>query len=117
MKKIFSLIPVALAAEGTSLNVPAPKGSIVNLGELISGGVTAAIVLSAVIALVFLVWGGVQWLTSGGDKANTEKAQQRITAAIIGLAIVVASWAVVQLIAGFFGINFQSLDIGKVRTY
>jgi len=114
MKKLLSLIPVTYAA--TTVAVPAPRGSVANLGELVSGLVTAAIVLAAVIALIFLVWGGIQWLTSGGDKANTEKAQQRITNAIIGLAIVVASWAIIQLIAGFFNIDFQNLDIGKVRT-
>lgn len=113
--KIFSFVPAALAAT-TSVNVPAPKGSVANLGELISGIVTASIVIAAVVALLFLVMGGIQWLTSGGDKVNTEKAQQRITAAIIGLAIVVASWAVIQLIAGFFNIDFQNLDIGRVKT-
>lgn len=114
MKKVLSLIPAAYAQ--TTINVDAPRGSVANLGELISGLVTAAIVVSAVIALIFLVWGGVQWLTSGGDKVNTEKAQQRITAAVIGLAIVVASWAIVTLIAGFFNIDFQNLDIGRVQT-
>ncbi len=113
--KLFSLLPVAYAAT-TQINVNAPKGSVANLGELISGLVTAAIVIAAVVALIFLVWGGIEWLTSGGDKTHTEKAQQRITNAVIGLAIVVASWAVIQLIAGFFGIDFANLDIGKVKT-
>lgn len=96
---------VVLAAETVKVNPP--KYSIVSVGALLSGLVSAAIIIAAILAFVYLVWGGLNWLTSGGDKTKTEEAQKRITAAIIGLAIVAASWALIQLIANVFGLNFQ----------
>jgi len=35
-----------------------------------------------------LVWGGIQWVTSGGDKENTQKARDRITHALVGVALI-----------------------------
>jgi hypothetical protein len=56
----------------------------------------------------YLLWGGIQWLTSGGDKGKTEEAQKRITAAVIGLAIVASAWAIMRVIDAFFGVGLFS---------
>ena len=40
---------------------------------------------------------------SGGDKANTEAARNQITAALVGLVIVFAAWAILTLVDTFFG--------------
>ena len=58
-----------------------------------------------------LVWGGIQWIMSGGDKAKTEEARNRITAALVGLAIVASAWAIMKLVEYFFGLNIQNPEI------
>jgi len=78
---------------------------IVNIGTLISGAIGLIIILSALLAFGYLVWGGIEWITSGGDKAGMEAARSRITAAFVGLAIVAAAWAITKLIESFFGIT------------
>ena len=78
---------------------------ITDLGQLISAAVGTLLIISALLAFVFLILGGIQWITSGGDKGKTEEARNRITAALVGLAIVAAAWAIVQLISTFFGID------------
>lgn len=99
----LSFAPVALAQ---SLGVPQPPGfEIEDLGLLISRAIAIALMLAGILVFVYLVWGGIQWITSGGDKAKTEEARARITAALVGLAIVAAAWAVMQLVAYFFGIQ------------
>ncbi len=65
----------------------------------------AIVTVGGLAFIVFLVWGGIQWLISGGDKAKTQEAGNRITAALVGLAIIAASWALIQLISYFFGID------------
>ncbi|MBI3954713.1 hypothetical protein HY333_01580 [Candidatus Collierbacteria bacterium] len=55
--------------------------------------------------LLYLVWGGLQWLTAGGDKGKIEEAQHKITNALIGLAILVLSFAVVLFVQAVFKIN------------
>src|SRR5512140_805018 len=112
MKKFAPLASlVGLAATITpvfaqNLGVPKPPGfQIEDLGLFISKTVGAALIIAALLVFVYLVWGGIHWITSGGDKGKTEEARNRITAALVGLAIVAAAWAIIQLVAFFFGID------------
>jgi hypothetical protein len=98
----------AFAAPSSSVSIGIDKPDkiqIVDIGALIRAVVSMAIIISGILVFLYLVWGGIQWITSGGDKAQTEKAQQRITSAIIGLAIVAASWALIRIIGAFFGLD------------
>ena len=102
-----------MAAEEIQLK---PKGEFAALGDLSIGGIVSGFIrlILVVAALVFffiLVIGGISWITSGGDKAKTEESRNRITAALVGLVIVFAAWAIVQLINVFFGIDIFSLTL------
>jgi hypothetical protein len=81
------------------------------LPSIISGLIRGAMVVAAVVFFFILVIGGIRWIASGGDKAATEGARNQITAALIGLVIVFAAWAIVSLINVFFGINIFSLAL------
>ena len=113
MKKILalgvgwlSLAPPAFAQEIPTIIVPRPPGFVFgDIGVLIKNFVAVGLTISALLVFVYLVWGGIQWITSGGDKAGVEAARNRITAALIGLAIVAAAWALIQIIQQFFGIK------------
>lgn len=52
-------------------------------------------------AVVFIIIGGFQYLTGGGNPDALRKAKATITNAIIGLIISLASVAIVNLIFGF----------------
>ncbi|MDQ3098324.1 MAG: hypothetical protein M3Q44_01105 [bacterium] len=54
-----------------------------------------------ILVLIYLVWGGIQWITSGGDKAGTEAARGKITGAIVGIIIVAVAFAIYRLLVGF----------------
>ncbi len=93
-----------------------PGGQFVSLENLTIGGIVSGLIrlILVVAALVFffiLVIGGIRWIASGGDKAQTEAARNQITAALVGLVIVFAAWAIVQLINTFFGVNIFELTI------
>lgn len=79
------------------------------VGNIVSNIVAAGFLVSGVIVFLYIVWGGFDYLSSGGDKGKIESGQKRITAAIIGLAIVASSWAIYQLVIYFFGINLDNL--------
>jgi hypothetical protein len=84
---------------------------IVDIGVLFTRVLNVALLISAILVFAYLVLGGVEWITSGGDKSKTEAARNKITAALVGLAIVAASYALMQVVAYFFGINV--FDIGN----
>lgn len=65
----------------------------------------SVVTLGGVAFLVFLLWGGLEWLTAGGDKTKVETAQKMITNALIGLAVLVGSYAIAYFIQGAFKIN------------
>lgn len=79
------------------------------IGPLISNLIAVAFIVAAIAFFVFLVIGGMEWLTSGGDKAKVQTAQQRISSALIGLTIVAASYAIFLLVTNFFGIDLSQL--------
>ena len=76
-----------------------------DLGAVINGALSFVMVIAALMVLLYLILGGIEWITSGGDKGKTEEARARITAALVGLAVVAAAWAVMLLVQYFFGLS------------
>ncbi len=93
-----------------------PTGQFANLGTLDFPGIITIIVrflviIAAIIFFFMLVVGGIRWIASGGDKAQTEGARNQITAALVGLVIVFAAWAIVALINAFFHVDILHLNL------
>jgi len=78
---------------------------------MVSGFISLILVVAGLAFFFILVLGGIHWTLSGGDKAKTEAARNQITAALVGLVIVFAAWAILALIKVFFG-----LDVLNVLT-
>lgn len=91
----------------------APLGGL-TIPNLISALIRLTVVVAAIVFFFILVVGGIKWIASGGDKAQTESARNQITAALVGLVIVFAAWAIVALINTFFHIDIFSLAIPTV---
>jgi hypothetical protein len=88
------------------LYIPKPPGvQITQVGQLISALVGTILIISALLAFIYLLLGGIKWITSGGDKAGMEEARNKITHAIVGLIIVGAAWAIMSLVQNFLGIQ------------
>lgn len=86
-----------------------PKASAgfwaLGLNALLNNLAQFFLVVAVAVAIFFIIFGGVKWATAGGDKEALGSAQKIITSAIIGLIIVFAAWAIINLIKAFFGIN------------
>lgn len=82
--------------------------------DIVSGLIKLTLVVAALVFFFILVIGGIQWIASGGDKAQTEAARNRITAALVGLVIVFAAWAILALIKTFFGVDIFSLKLPEL---
>jgi hypothetical protein len=68
--------------------------------------------LGALAVIGFFIWGAFEWLTAGGDTKKTETARTRITNAVIGLVIMVASFTILSFVSKlFFGQNFDLLRL------
>lgn len=95
----FAATPLGTCATGfsalCSLNTS-------NFGSLVGSLLQLIFVIAVVAALLYLVWGGFKWLTSGGDKQAVSNARDHIIASIIGLVIIFLSYFIINLLLGFF---------------
>jgi hypothetical protein len=76
---------------------------ITDIGVLITRLLQVVLGIVGLLVFIYLIWGGIEWLTAGGDKSKTESARQKITNAIIGLAIVASAFAIGAVLNRFFG--------------
>lgn len=103
-----------------TINLRPGQGLAANLQDISFGGIIGAlivllIIIAAIVFFFMLLIGGIRWITSGGDKAQTEGARNQVTSALVGLVIVFAAWAILQLIEAFFGISIGELQIINVQ--
>lgn len=61
------------------------------------------LVIAGLAAVVFIVWGGVKYITSQGKPEETATARKTIVTAIAGLAITVSSTFFVRFVVDFVG--------------
>lgn len=92
--------------EQDKLSISEPPGFInVTPGTAITFLLMAIFTVAVIIALFFLVYGGIRWITSGGDQEKVEAARNTIVAAIIGLVVVVASIVILNFVLQILGIG------------
>lgn len=89
--------------EQTGLNTQ--KVPFTDLGDFIGVLTSVIFIVAGLAAFFYLVLGGFQYITSGGDKAAAQGARDRITYAILGLAIIAASAAIIGVAQAVFGIQ------------
>ena len=100
------------------MNIKKPDTiQITDLGQLISALVGTVLIIAALLAFLYLILGGIKWITSGGDKAGMEEARNKITHAIVGLIIVGAAWSIMTLVQNFLGVQIIGGSINLPKPY
>lgn len=85
-----------------------------NICALIEGILNFILGISGAIALILLAMGGIQYMSSGGDKVAVEQARGRITAALVGLLIVFGAFLVVTTLGNVLIDNFEVCKVANV---
>lgn len=95
----FAAINAQSACPGNGLGFLCFSAS--DLGPVLGSFITFLFVIVGLIALFFLVWGGIKWLISQGEKQAVEEARSHIINALIGLVVIFLSYLLVNLLLGF----------------
>lgn len=97
---------------GKSITAPGgiPTGGLPVVSKVIGNSITIMLIVTVILTLLFLIWGGVQWIQSGGDKQKLSSARARLTYAIIGLVIALLSFLIISIIGLVF--NVKLLQVG-----
>ena len=84
-------------------NFQPTKGFFTSFETLWSRLLQFVMAIGLLMVFLYLIWGGIDWITSGGDKGKTEGARNKITAAVIGLIVLAAAYAILTIAVGFLG--------------
>lgn len=135
MKKIIATVTGTAASAVTYVSLAIPAFAQVNInpcppsssqfsplcnlnanriGPVVSSVVTILLIGAALIALFFLIFGGIKWITSGGDKSKVESARNTIIASIIGLIIALLAFFIITVVLGVFNLTLTNLQIPKI---
>jgi hypothetical protein len=66
---------------------------------------------AGVFSFLFLLMGGVQWITAGGDKDAVEKARKKVVNALTGLVVVFSAYAILYIIRVLFNVDLIQFTI------
>lgn len=75
------------------------------LALLIARLFRATMMVGGLALLLYLGWGGINWITAGSDKGKVEDAQHKITNSVMGMAFLAAVVAIVSLLSWIFGFD------------
>lgn len=90
------------------------KPTFDKIGPIIGTLLTIILIFAIVIALFFLIYGGIKWVLSGGDKTAVEAARNHIIAAIVGLVIALLSFFILNFVLGLFGLTLTNITFPKI---
>ncbi len=103
--KIPGYSPIALP---TGFNTArfSQDGKTITLGGIVSSFLPYILGIAGLVLLLFLIMGGFQYLTSGGDPKATQSAQAKMTSAVVGFILLFVAYWLFQIIGILLGINF-----------
>lgn len=93
-----------------------PTGGLYDKGtDIIQVGLTLLFLFGIVLAIVFIIYSGLQWAMSGGDKQKLQNARNRLIYSIIGLLVVSLSFIIliniIELTGGYKPLFFLKIPL------
>lgn len=68
--------------------------------------------LAGLMFLIYFLFAGLSWVSSGGDKGKVESARNQMTQAAIGLVVVIAAYGITGVVGRVLGIDILNpIDI------
>lgn len=85
--------------DACSMKTPEDLGGLSNyIWRIVLNGIQIAISIAAYIAFFFILYGGFQFMTGGGNPGQVESARKTLLNAVIGLVIALGSTAIINLV-------------------
>jgi undecaprenyl pyrophosphate phosphatase UppP len=114
LRRIIYLATVLLSTTRAHAQVQAPelpisgqKVSLTKLIDMINQVAEFLVQVGPVIAVIFLIWGGITYMAAGANEERAQQAKTRIKNAIIGIIIIFGIGVILQTISSFIGGSLQ----------
>lgn len=119
LAKLFSLLasylllvaqPVSAAIRNPAVpGGDAPDKSPAQFAITIATLWQTIIIIGGLAFILYFLWGGIQWITAGGEKTKIEEARAKITQGLVGLAILAASYVIVKFLEVAIGLDLLNI--------
>ncbi len=91
----------AYATINTNINIS--NRGLPSYGDKAAAGIVESVfnwffVVAGALCIAIIIWAGITYATAGGDEEKVEKAKKRLIYGIIGVAVIIAAFAITQLI-------------------
>lgn len=109
------LYPAVALAQNNEI-VPNQIKPINDILPVIQAIIRFILIVAFIIAFIMLLVGGIRWIIASGDEKAVAGARNTITAALIGLVIVLVAYAIIRLVETFFSVNIITGGVNIPRV-
>lgn len=71
-----------------------------NIIDLIANVISLLLFVAGAVAVVFIIVGGYRYITSAGNEETAEKGKNTVVNAVIGIAVIILSYVIINAIVG-----------------
>ena len=90
-------------------SIPNPGGDPTGfVAGIIRGGIQFLLITAFIVALIWTIFAGFRFVFSGGDEKSISGAWSQIYWGLIGLIVVVGTFAIIKLVEAFFKVKIVS---------
>ena len=106
----LSLIKTAWATTipTTFSNEPIVPEEYQHIGGILGAILNVVFYVGIALSIIFLIIGGIQYMTAGGDETKIAGARGQITNAILGFVVVIVAFSVRAIIKNLIGVTFTN---------
>ncbi len=104
--------PTTAFAPEAGTGVEAVGGPIAQFVSNLLGFITG---LAGIMFLIYLIFAGLSWVSSGGDKGKVEAARNQMTQAALGLVVVIAAYAIAGVVGRVLGLDILN-PVNVIKT-
>ncbi|MEI6280397.1 MAG: hypothetical protein WCP17_00115 [bacterium] len=101
---VLGFAPVVAFAQGASAQCAANSATIGNIICIVGRTLNSIIPIIILLGVVYFIWGVVTFVIASDEEAKAA-GKNRIIYGIIGLAVIVAMWGLVNILVNTFGIS------------
>lgn len=83
--------------------------------EIINRGLAYAIIVAGFLSVVFIFWGGISFILSGGQEDKIKSAVSTIRYAIIGLIVTILATVIIGIVGKAMGLDIiRYINFGDI---
>src|SRR3989344_6301835 len=104
MTKVLAAVPLHI----TNLS------NITTLADAMALAINIVLGIGISLTIVFLIIGGIQYITSKGDQKATIEARTSLTNAVIGFIVVVGAFTIKTILGNILGVTGGDIDTEQI---